>query len=204
MNRAEQLFFGLILGIIFPVLFFLIAVSIWFFFFQNLNVHYFVLLAVASGFFIDLFYLKNWIRIRFELPVWILISIYLFYNLCEFGFFMGFPVFNLLMGVIAGYYFGHRLLRNYHTAVDLKRIVRKVSLFTASVMFLICSASAFLATIGEVAGKELGSMLRLPFELTESMVWGIILIGGPVLILAQYLLTQFTINLVIRHKSQAP
>jgi len=39
-----------------------------------------------------------------DLPIWILLLIYLFYNIGMFGLFMGFPVFNLTMGIIAQYF----------------------------------------------------------------------------------------------------
>jgi len=51
----------------------------------------------------------NSYRAKLDLPVWILTGFYIFYNVLIYGFFMGFPVSNLAMGVVAGYYFGIKI-----------------------------------------------------------------------------------------------
>lgn len=193
MKSINKLILGLIFGIISPLFLFMSSVVLWFYFFQEIHPLYFALSGVVLGLIIDSIYLKIWIEYGFDLPIQILVGTFLFYNVVIFGFFMGVPVFNVVTGIVAGYYFGNRLRHKNPSAVALKQIVRKVSLFTSSVMFLICSASAYLATFGEGAGKEIGSMLYLPFEVTIAIVWGIILIGGTILIIAQYFLTKYTL-----------
>ena len=56
-----------------------------------------------------------------------------------------FPVFNLLMGVISGYYFGRKIVIKQNTQIQINRIIKQVSTFTAIVMLLICIASAYIA-----------------------------------------------------------
>lgn len=190
MKRIDKLILGLIFGSSFPILLFLIAVTIWFYFFQNSNVFYFVFAGLLTGLFIDLIYLKRLIKNGFDLPNWVLIGLYLFYSICIYGLFMGFPVFNLIMGMIAGYYFGKRILYKNISLIESKPIIRQVSFFTSLIMLLICISSGFIANIDNGVGKDLQLMFRLQFEITKAMIWEIILIGGLVLIIAQYFLTK--------------
>ncbi len=197
MKRTDKLILGLIFGSIPPLLLFMSSVVVWFYFFQKLQPLVFAFSGVVVGLLINLVYLKRLIKTGFDLPVWFLICTYLFYNLVLFGFFMGVPVFNLIAGIVAAYYFGKRIVLKNIPVDGHTRISRQVSLFTASVMFLICAASAILATVGHGAGKELGPMFRLPVEVTETMVWEIILVGGFTLIVFQYFVTMAVLSRIL-------
>jgi hypothetical protein len=201
MKRLDKLIFGIMIGSAFPIFLFMIALAIWFYFFQNANVLYFVFVGLSTGLLFDLIFLKRLVENKYNLPSWMIIGIYALYNICIFGFFMGFPVFNLSMGMIAGYYFGKRLRYNNISFVESKLIIIRVSIFTSLIMLFICIASAFIANIGEGVGKDLQHMFRLNFEVTRTMIWGIILIGGMSLIISQFFLTKFTMIKTIKYKN---
>ena len=46
----------------------------------------------AIGVLIDLNFLKGWINHSFNLPIWIIASVYMVYNIFVYGFFMELPV----------------------------------------------------------------------------------------------------------------
>jgi hypothetical protein len=197
-RSVDDLIFGLILGSLFPAFFFLACLVLWFYLFQTVNPLYFVLPGLFTGLLIDLIFLKRLILTRYELPVWILICTYLFCNVVVYGLFMGFPVFNLLMGIIAGYYFGKRVRYKNLSLAESKPIIRQVSFFTSSIMFLICIASGYIATLGDGVGRDLEHMFRLNFEVTKAMIWAIIWIGGLMVIIAEFYLTKVTMIKTIK------
>jgi len=196
----DKLIFGVFFGFLFPACFFLAAFILWFYFFQLVKPLYFVLSGLFTGLLVDLLILKKLVRRRFELPVWFLILTYLFCNLVMFGMFMGFPVFNLFLGIIAGYYFGKRVRYNNISFTASKPVIRLVASFTASVILVICIASGYIATVGEGVGSDLQHMFRLNFLITKAMIWEIIWIGGITLIIAEFWLTKFTMIQIIKKK----
>ena len=67
---------------------------------------------------------------------------------------------------------------------------------------IICISSGFLAlTHNEVAGM-INKVSGLNFEVTRSMVWGIVCIGGSILILFNILLTRITIIKTIKYNAR--
>lgn len=198
-GRVDRWIFGILLGAVAPIFLSLLSISLWLYLSRNEDVvWYFVLTAFFTGLIIDIMFLKKWIDRRYNLEIWTLMMIYLFYNIGLYGMFMGFPVLNLVFGIIAGYYFGNRIGNRDYSKEKFKQITNQVSLFTASVMLLICLASAILANIGVGAGKEVQGMLHLHFEVTRNMIWVIIMIGGPGLVAAEYFLTRITMRKVLR------
>lgn len=202
MDRNDKLIFGILLGAPVPVFFFLLLLTFWYFQFQNYNVLYFVLTGLFTGLIIDFIFLKTLVRRVFELPTVFLILLYLFYNLCIYGFFMGFPVFNLLMGIVAGYYFGRKIVYTKIPRHQIGEIKNNISLFTGIVMLLICFSTGFIALSEETLGEELQNMFGLRFEVTKSMIILIIIIGGISLIISQYYLTKYIIIKTIKSNNK--
>jgi hypothetical protein len=111
---------------------------------------------------------------------------------------MGFPVFNVLLGLVAGYYSGKRICFKNIKPEKHSKLINQVSLCTGLTMTLICISSGFLALAGEGAGGDIKGMLGLGFEVTKLMVVGITLIGGLSLILTQIILTRITMIKTIK------
>jgi hypothetical protein len=111
---------------------------------------------------------------------------------------MGFPVPNLVMGIIAGYYYGIKINHNNFSVKEIEKIKKRVPLFTGSIMVLICIASALIALTEKTIGLELQGMLGLRFQVTMSMLIALILIGGAVLIVSEYYLTKIAMTLAMK------
>lgn len=177
--------------------FFLIAIT-FVYFFQTIDPLYFVAAGLTAGILTDVLFLKRLIKMTFDLSGWIMIVFYLFYNICIYGFFMGFPVFNLVMGIIAGYYYGIRINRNGYSLCMIEFLKKRVPFYTGLVMLLICISTALIALSEKTIGIELQGMLGLRFEVTDNMIYMIIISGGAALITTQYYLTKITMFKTIK------
>ncbi|NMC68210.1 MAG: hypothetical protein GYA61_08300 [Spirochaetales bacterium] len=200
MKNLEKIISGLIIGSIFPLSLGLITLSLWFMFDKSESRPLiYLIFGVLIGGLIDLKFIKTWINNRFNLPTWIIALIYIVYNIFVFGFFMGFPVFNVLLGLLAGYYYANRICSNKIDPTRYKKLLNQVSLFTGIIMTLVCISSGFLAIYNNGAAGMIQDLLGLPFEVTRSMLWMIVVIGGLVLVLITVLLTRFTMFKIIRN-----
>jgi len=200
MKRFEKIFSGLIIGSTFPLLFGLLSVTTWFYFDKSENRPLIYLtIGLLIGSIIDLKFLKGWIKHRFDLPLWFIAGIYLAYNIFVYGFFMGFPVFNVFLGLFAGYYYGNRICFKNVESEKHSKLINQVSSFSGLIMTLICISSGFLALVNNEAAGMIKEVLGLDFEVTKSMVWGIVLIGGLTLILTNILLTRITMIRTIKY-----
>jgi hypothetical protein len=158
-KNIEKLFIGLVIGIAFPAIFSLLALTIWFYFDTSENrAPIFLFVGFITGCLIDLKYLKGWIKRRYELPLWFAGGIYIIYNILVFGMFMGFPVFNALLGILAGYYFGKKISYTSIPAEMRPKIIKQVLVITGMIMVIICISSALIALAGEGVGKDLQNM----------------------------------------------
>jgi len=199
MKRSEKIITGFILGGAFPLLLGLLSLLLWFSFDKNESrAFFYVLSGFLLGFIVDIVFLKKWIDRRYELPVWFIAGIYLFYNICIYGMFMGFPVFNVAMGVVAGYYYGNRMYYNNTLDKEQHKLIQQVSLFTGLVMVVFCMASGIIALGSNSVGSEVRSMLGLGFEITRPMLWGITIIGGIFLVWLQVMVTRITMKMVLK------
>jgi uncharacterized Tic20 family protein len=105
---------------------------------------------------------------------------------------MGVPVFNILMGPIAGWYIGRRMSIHRNDCDTFRRTLRNTNIFCLCVMLLICIVSATIALLDNSTAANLKGMLNLYFEVTQVMIIWIIIVGGLFLLLCQYFLTRVT------------
>jgi hypothetical protein len=185
-----------IFGALFPLLIALIAVIIWHYFDRSEDKVgiYLDLGGLLIGLLIDIRYLKKWVTNRYRLSLTFVGFVFVFYNVMVYGFFMGFPVFNVFLSIMAGWYMGNRLSANSSDWKDQKRIINQATIFVGLVMVVICASSAYLALREENIGLQIKGMLGLHFEVTRPMVIGIIVVGGLALITAQICFIRFTIH----------
>ena len=198
MIRLERFLFNCIFGLVIPIAGFLVFWWGSLLFIENDKV---IMIAALSGLVIGLIISLFLILIRkidiYNLKMPVLIVVYLFYNLGMFGFFMGVPVFHLLLGVIAGYYWTKRLI--YHNGkTDYRAEISKISGFTAFVIGGVCMFSATIALISKSTPYDLKHMLHLPFDITQSLLISSVVIGGVFLILSQYWLTKVTMIIILK------
>lgn len=198
MIRFDRLIFNVLFGMVIPAICFLGCWGISFLFTGNEKT---IIIASLSGLclglMIDLiiyFFFKPDI---FKLSKPILIIIYLFYNTWLFGFFMGVPVFHLALGIIAGYYWVKRLI--YQNEIkDYKKEIQRTSRFTSVIIGVVCLFSATIALMSPSTPSDLKGMLRLPFEISQTILWCIIIAGGLILIIGQYFLTRATMISILK------
>jgi hypothetical protein len=161
----------------------------------------FIMIAAISGLGIGLMislYLKLTLKTDiFSLKMPVLIVVYLFYNFGMFGFFMGVPIFHLFLGVIAGFYWSKRLIYNNNT-IDYKAEVLRISRFTSIVIGFVCLFSAIIALSSKSTPYDLKHMLHLQFDISQSILISLIIIGGVLLILTQYWLTKVTMIMILK------
>jgi hypothetical protein len=199
MTKSDKIIFGLFLGVLILVLISLSAGTAGYYFFKEERIPYFVAGGVLAGGITDILILKKLIKILFDLPAWILTGFYILSNIFIYGMFMGFPVFNILMGIVAGYYYGRRIsVRNIGSS-QREPLIRNVSLFTTLIMIMICISSAFIALREKTIGEELQGMLKLSFIPAKGLILTGIIIGGSMLIIAQYFITRLTMIKTIKH-----
>jgi hypothetical protein len=204
MKNFDKLFFGAILGFAFPFLFALIAMMIWFYVSKNEAIALNSLLAgVSVGALTDVVFLKKWITHRYELSKGFLIFLFVVYNIGIYGMFMGFPLFNLIMGLVAGYYVAKRAIKEEIPKDKASKLMHSVSLFTSLVMAVMCISSTILVFGEKVLSIDLKPMIGIDFVMSHGLINGITIIGGLFLIALQYLITKLTIKrtLIVEWKS---
>lgn len=195
MSKAESIFVWLIIGPVIPVLLFLTGWWTSLVFVSDYRVLIFGLIGLGLGCFIDIVFLRRRISEVYTWSPKLLALIYIFYSVCFFGFFMGVPVFNIALGIIAGIFMGRRFRHSPISKEDLNKGTFKVSIFSALIIGGICLASAYFATkdITDTA-LNLQGMFKLSFLPTGNMIIALIVFGGLGLIILQYFLTKKSIQ----------
>ena len=192
--KLEHLGIGLVLGPVAPLIGFL---GMWWVTYSLLPEKWVPLGAISGllfGVLVDFIFLKRRINIAHQLDIKLWGAIYLFYSICIFGFFMGVPVFNLGLTLPAGFIIGARLASQNAMPTRIKTVTRQTALFTTIVMFGICLASGLIALTDPYTAANLEGMLGLHFQLTQTMIIGIILVGGLILLILQWCLVNITIQ----------
>lgn len=202
MTRSDKLIFGSILAILFPGLFAIIALTLGFSVLNSNQIPYYFFSGIFLGIIADIFLLRGILDRLFSLPDWILAIFYVVFNVFIYGFFMGFPVFNVLMGIVAGYYTGRKIVTTKILQPERKPVVKKVLLFCVLVMVCVCISSATLALNEKTIGEELQGMLGLNFLPGMDLIIAGIIVGGSALICIQYLLTRLTIYQTLRYSGE--
>ena len=202
MNKIEKFFLGCVIGALPPLTAFLIA---WWSMYTVLTGWKIIAIPVAAALFglvVDAFQLKRWIEgaYRTRWSAWVVV--YLFYSTCVFGFFMGVPVFNLVLALPAGFYISCRLVAQKVGEEQGEKIILRVKLFTTVITGLVCTASAILALRDPYTGANLEGMLRLSFEMTQGMIVVLILVGGVGVLAFNWWLTALTIQFTRRWKAK--
>jgi len=194
MEKANKWILGIVFGAVIPIFTFLLFWWSSLPFIKNNKV---VMIIAISGLLFGLlidFIIKHFLGNNyFKISLKVLIGVYIFYSTCLFGFFMGVPIFHPILGIIAGYYWGRRLIFQQANNETIQREIRKVSIFTSLIISLICLLSATIALIDKYTASNLKGMFNLSFDITLPMLLGFIIIGGLFLIGFQYWLTKMTI-----------
>jgi hypothetical protein len=190
LNGVERLFLQIIIGLVAPVLFLLIGWWGSIPFVPEESIKYFALGGLLTGLFIDILFLRRWVRKAYTLPVAWFVLIYLFYSVCLLGFFMGVPLLNLVMGPLGGYYVGLCLRHQNQDKEAVNRSAKRTALFAAAVMAVICAASWTIAYLDTSLAANIQGLFHLEHTLERGTILGLAIPAGIVLVGLEYLLAR--------------
>ena len=144
--------------------------------------------SLVPGVVIDIVFLKKWVRNAYQMNGKILAGIYIFYSVVALVMGMGMPIFNFVLCIAGGIYIARKMHFIGADEQTRKQAFKRMARFCAAVMALICCLMTLLAILGQMIGHELETPL-LTFTFTVPIFFAVVLIGGAVLVLAQYWLT---------------
>jgi hypothetical protein len=149
--------------------------------------------GLLAGILVDIFLLRKLLDHRLSLTLWV--AVFLFYSIGVFGLFMGVPVFNLALAIPAGFVVGSRLAAENADRLWVWKVAQRTAWFTTGVFAFICVASAFLALRSPSTASDLEGMLGLPFAVSPAMIWGLIIIGGAGILVANWAISALSVHL---------
>ena len=152
--------------------------------------------GLVVGILVDIFLLKKLLDRRLSWLFWV--AVFLFYSIGVFGFFMGVPVFNVLLAIPAGFVMGARLAAEDAGLQQVRKTAQRTAWFTTGVLAFVCAASALIALASSSTAYDLRSMLGLGFEVTQGMLIVLILVGGAVLLLTCWGLSVLSVRFTYR------
>lgn len=197
MRKIEIVTIGFLFGAVPIIICFLAGWWISILFIPESRIFLFALAGFLVGVIINILFLRTWIQTAYSMKPVVWMMIYLFYSFGMFGFFMGVPVFNVALALPAGFFIGGWLVYNGADSARMKKAARYSALFTTSVLAFICALSATIALINSSTTSDLQGMFGL--QLTHGMIIGIIIGGGISLLILQWLLTYWFVQLAYRY-----
>jgi hypothetical protein len=199
MRKIERIGIGILFGMV-PILVCFI-VGWWgsLPFVPESQIYLFSLGGLGLGILIDAIFLKGWIGRVYSVKPLVWKLLYVFYSIGMFGFFMGVPVFHVLLGIPAGILVGGWLAHSGADPITIKKVTRQTAVFTTSVMGLICLSSAVIGLLNRSTASEIQHMLGLGFTITPLGLLGIIVIGGAALLVIQWRLTALSVERAYRY-----
>jgi hypothetical protein len=146
--------------------------------------------GLAIGVLLDLRYVKTWTACFYTVDKLVMGLLFLGCSLIAVALFMGFPVGNLILGMLAGVYTGRRL---YHANINVEAAVqsmKKVSLFTGLVTSIEALPVGLLTLQEDWVDKGLRSVIRMESAVISSVIGvALIIFLCVVLVGIQYLCT---------------
>jgi hypothetical protein len=161
LGGVERLFMQVMIGLVPPVFFFLLGWWGSLPFAPEESIKFFALGGLALGLFIDILFMRRWLPKAYSLPVGWFVAFYLFYSIAMFGFFMGVPIFNLILGAVGGYYVGICLRYADKDKGAVERSARRTAFFTAGVLAVACIASWVIASLDASLAANIQGMFNL-------------------------------------------
>lgn len=156
--------------------------------------------GLGLGILIDVFFLKPSLKSLETLKPMILMMIYVFYSIMTLGFFMGVPVFNLFLGILAARFMVRVGLFLEFTDEKMKLMIQNTAKFVTVVLSGVCIISALIALKDPAdTAINIQHMFSIGFEVTPMMIYGLILVGGAILIFIQYQLVIYSSNYNLKH-----
>jgi hypothetical protein len=198
-NKIEQFALGLILAPLAPIAGLLVFGWTSYALLPETWIPYCGLTGLGLGILADIFILKRMVMRAYRLGTIFWLAVLLFYSVGTFGFFMGVPLFNAALAIPAGFVVGGKLAQEKVDGVRIRRASLRTCILTTALMVLVCAASAVVALISPSTPGDLRGMLGLGFEVTRTMIWGLILVGGVGLLAVNWVLTGLSVHIFYRY-----
>lgn len=199
MTPFEKVLSFIILGIPAPVVLMLVfwwgSIPFWQ---DDRRIMIHALVGLVLGFAADATVLRRYLKTLFVMPFGALISLFSLYSILVYGFFMGFPAFNIFVGIFGAYLVTRNSIASGLGEDVVKSRVNRFLLISTVVLLVLCICTAWLALREPGIADQLEGMLGLGFNVSGQMVWLLIVFGGAGLLLVQYLFARFAANTVIR------
>lgn len=147
-----------------------------------------VLWLLVPGAAIDIVFLKKWVRNAYRMNSKILAGIYIFYSLVAVTMGMGVPILNFGLCIAGGIYIARKMHVIGADEEICRRAFKRMARFCAGVMVFICCLITLMAILGQMIGYEFETPWGA-ITFTMPIFFAIVLAGGAVLVLLQYMLT---------------
>lgn len=194
MKHLDKTVLGLLFGSIFPAILIGIFILIWYIFDRGTDLLGFVVtIGFLLGLLIDVFYLKKWTKQRYKLPISLMIFLFIFFNLIALVIGLGIPIFNLLIGAIAGYYMANRLYYSKIEEEEHPKLIKQTISLSVGMIVVMVIISGFIAFINPQISNNIKMVLGLG-ALTKGAIVAIIIIGGALLAVSQYHITKYVLK----------
>lgn len=190
----EKLFLSVVTGLVFPIL---LGLAGWWGslpFVPESSIVYFALGGFLLGVLVDVVFLGSWVRKALSLPLIWPVLVYLFYSVGMFGFFMGVPAFNVMMGPLGGYYMGMRLRAINSQKDEVERIARQTGFFTTFILAITCAASLVIAALDPFLEANINGMFALINPISRSAILALSAAAGVGLMVLEYFITRAAVK----------
>jgi len=188
MNKADRVLSLILMGLPAPSI--LMLIGWWGLLpFHPADDIYYLIFASAgfiAGIALNATLLRRFMLRLFDLPFLALCALMAFYSIMLYGFFMGFPVFNIIPGILGSYIAARSEVLHGSDRTSFQKNTRRIDMFSFILLLLLCIFTAVLTLREPTIQSQLKSMLGLPFAVTYPMIWSTILIGGAALLALQY------------------
>ncbi len=142
-----------------------------------------------AGLTLDATILRSRLGSLYTIPWLALVCVAVFYSILIYGFFMAFPVPNLIVGILGGFVVGRRHGGDRIRTLSAERDARIAAIVSAGILFVLCCVTAWLALTEPTITSQVQHMLGLPFEPTIGLLRVVTLIGGLGLVAVEYFAT---------------
>lgn len=199
-NRLEMILYKIMIWGVVPTILFLAGWWSSIGLADNEKIFSIALGGLGLGILIDALILKPKLKSIETLKFSTFMIIYVFYSIMVLGFFMGVPVFNMMLGILAGRFMVRVGLYKGYGLNQMKTLIRSTAVFVTVVMIGICLISAWIALVDPLdTAINLQGMLGLGFTVVPWMVFALVFVGGIGLILMQYYVTLFFAHYGLTH-----
>jgi len=127
----------------------------------------------------------------------VLAIVYIFFSISVLGYFMGIPVFNLLLGFLAGNYLSIRVMSNYKVEREITKNFKKGALYTSFVLLMITLLAWFTA-MSDVENSIQTANEVLGVSLSKDKFILLITTGGILIVILQYFITYYTAKTMLQ------